>query len=70
MFGESQCSALFAPGLTALTCSTAIPAPTPLVLIGEVGGLLPGEAADFIASELEKPVVAFIASATIAGSTG
>ncbi len=35
-----------------------------VVLIGEIGGLAEQQSADFIASEMEKPVVAFIAGAT------
>ncbi|MBN2714821.1 MAG: succinate--CoA ligase subunit alpha [Deltaproteobacteria bacterium] len=35
-----------------------------VVMIGEIGGVAEEEAAEFIASEMEKPVVAFIAGAT------
>ncbi len=35
-----------------------------VVLIGEIGGMLEQQAADFIASDMTKPVIAFIAGST------
>lgn len=40
------------------------PGTSAVVLIGEIGGLAEQQSAEFIASEIKKPVVAFIAGAT------
>ena len=40
------------------------PGTSAVVLIGEIGGLAEQQAAEFIASEMKKPVIAFIAGAT------
>jgi succinyl-CoA synthetase alpha subunit len=42
----------------------ADPATSAVVMIGEIGGSAEEEAAEFVASEMDKPVVAFIAGAT------
>src|SRR5205809_8098885 len=36
-----------------------------LVLIGEIGGLAEQQSAEYIATEMRKPVIAFIAGATV-----
>ena len=40
------------------------PGTSAVVLIGEIGGLAEQQAAEFIASEMKKPVITFIAGAT------
>ena len=55
------------PGTTFIDCLTAFqadPDTRAVMMIGEIGGSAEEQAADFIASEMDKPVVAYIAGVT------
>jgi succinyl-CoA synthetase alpha subunit len=55
------------PGTTFIDCLTAFqadPDTRAVMMIGEIGGSAEEQAAEFIASEMDKPVVAYIAGVT------
>ncbi|MEO6121878.1 MAG: succinate--CoA ligase subunit alpha [Acidimicrobiales bacterium] len=55
------------PGTTFIDCLAAFesdPETAAVMLIGEIGGSAEEEAADFIASSMDKPVVAYVAGVT------
>ena len=55
------------PGTTFIDCLSAFeadPATTAVIMIGEIGGAEEEKAADFIAKEMSKPVVAYVAGVT------
>jgi succinyl-CoA synthetase alpha subunit len=55
------------PGTSFIDCLRAFeadPDTTAVMMIGEIGGSAEEEAADFIASEMTKPVVAYVAGVT------
>jgi succinyl-CoA synthetase alpha subunit len=55
------------PGTTFIDCLTAFqadPDTRAVMMIGEIGGAAEEQAADFIASEMDKPVVAYVAGVT------
>jgi succinyl-CoA synthetase alpha subunit len=55
------------PGTTFIDCLRAFeadPATKAVIMIGEIGGTEEEKAADFIAKEMSKPVVAYVAGVT------
>jgi succinyl-CoA synthetase alpha subunit len=55
------------PGTTFIDCLAAFeadPATSAVIMIGEIGGAEEEKAADFIAKEMSKPVVAYVAGVT------
>jgi succinyl-CoA synthetase alpha subunit len=68
--GQSTCVGIGGDPIVGTTQVEALrmfnedPGTAAVVLIGEIGGLAEQQAADFIASEMKKPVIAFIAGAT------